>query len=138
MGGASRKQKSARGLLAIDIFNLVKILNPSVGRTRNIREIALGVLWNFSIFYVLSRRYFSYSLTIYASLSLIQFHRFNSENWKVDLPLSRPSVITGNIYRGRRTLGRQYPTTVARHPITKTNAKSLCKNLLLHSKIQIS
>lgn len=57
------KTQVGGGVGPIDIFNLVKILNPSVGRTRNIREIALGVLWNFSIFYVLSRRYFSYSLS---------------------------------------------------------------------------
>lgn len=37
-------------IAVIDIFNLVKILNPSVGGTCNTREIALAGK-NFSIFY---------------------------------------------------------------------------------------
>lgn len=78
----------------IDIFNLVKILNPSVGRTRNIREIALPLRRNFSIiFYVLSGQYFSYSLT-QLSLSLFQFPSVSIRKLEVDLLLSRPSVIT--------------------------------------------
>lgn len=81
----------------IDIFNLVKMPNPSVGGTCNIREIALATK-NFSIFYVLSGQYFSHSLCRSPS-RFFNFERFNSKTGGRSAFISSISNHR-NVYRG--------------------------------------
>lgn len=102
----------------IDIFNLVKTLNPFVGGTCNTREIALATK-NFSIFYVLSGTHISRIRFRASFCRFFNSERFNSKTGGRSTFISSISNHR-NVYWGpwSRSPGNwEHYTLAHRHPI---------------------